>query len=145
MSPESAMIENLVSTIVPVYNRADLLRQAVASVLANDCDENGDSLSALLVDGPLHGTLKLESDGSFIYTPDDDYAGIESFTYKASDGDLTSEAATVKITVAHDLGGIHVVEFPHLNPAAGDIWYGFRTTRTALGSKLRRSHDHALR
>ena len=43
-----------------------------------------------------------------------------------------SDLATVTLTVARDLGGIHVVEFPHLNPSEGDIWYGFRTTRDAL-------------
>ena len=51
--------------------------------------------------GPSHGTLTLHADGSFTYTPDAGYNGTDTFTYTATDGDLTSVAATVTITV-HD-------------------------------------------
>ena len=43
-------------------------------------------LTAILVSGPAHGTLTLNADGSFSYTPDANYNGTDSFTYKASDG-----------------------------------------------------------
>ncbi|KKK72337.1 hypothetical protein LCGC14_2904880, partial [marine sediment metagenome] len=105
---------------------------AAAGVLANDVDADGDALSAVLVEGPTHGQVQLAADGSFVYTPDEGFMGVDSFTYRASDGELDSDLASVSIAVAHDLGGIHVVELPHLNPAQGDIWYGFRTTRDAL-------------
>lgn len=69
-------------------------------VLANDTDAEGDPLTASLVSGPSRGTVLLESDGSFIYTP---LPGLttftDSFTYLAHDGAAESNAATVSITV----------------------------------------------
>ena len=73
---------------------------AAAGVLGNDTDVEGDSLSAVLVDGPAYGTLALGADGSFVYTPDADYNGIDTFSYKANDGALDSNVAVVTITVA---------------------------------------------
>src|SRR5204862_128465 len=54
---------------------------------------------ALLVAGPSHGTLTLNSNGSLTYAPAADYFGTDTFTYRASDGSLQSNAATVTITV----------------------------------------------
>jgi VCBS repeat-containing protein len=68
-------------------------------VLANDGDAEGDGLSTMLVTGPTHGTLTLNADGSFIYTPDANYSGADSFTYIANDGLVDSTAATVFLTV----------------------------------------------
>jgi VCBS repeat-containing protein len=75
------------------------LTVATPGVLANDTDSDDDTLSAVPGSGPSHGTLTLDADGSFIYTPAADYHGSDSFTYRASDGDLTSGLATVTITV----------------------------------------------
>ena len=72
-------------------------------VLANDTDANHDSLSAFLVSAPVHGTLTLSGDGSFNYTPDPNFSGTgvnaDSFTYRASDGQSTSNLATVTINI----------------------------------------------
>src|SRR5262249_28876582 len=58
------------------------------------------SLSAALVTGPAHGSLTLNADGSFSYTPSLNYSGADSFSYEASDGSLASSVATVSITVS---------------------------------------------
>lgn len=68
-------------------------------VLANDSDPDGDPLTAILVSGPSHGSLTLNSNGSFNYTPDASYSGADSFTYRAYDGLLYSAVATVSLTV----------------------------------------------
>jgi VCBS repeat-containing protein len=68
-------------------------------VLANDGDPDGDALTAAVGSGPSHGTLTLSANGSFTYTPAANFHGSDSFTYRASDGDLASDAATVAITV----------------------------------------------
>ena len=68
-------------------------------VFANDTDVDGDPLTALLVSGPAHGALTLFADGNFTYTPNTNYNGSDSFTYKASDGSLNSATATVNLTV----------------------------------------------
>ena len=68
-------------------------------VLGNDTDVENASLSAALVSPASHGTVALNADGTFIYTPTQDYAGSDSFTYRASDGESESDAATVTITL----------------------------------------------
>src|SRR6185312_14330587 len=71
------------------------------NVLANDTDADaGSRLTAALVAQPAHGTVTLNADGSFSYTPAANYAGTDSFTYKASDGTADSNVATVAITVS---------------------------------------------
>lgn len=69
-----------------------------AGVLVNDGDIDGDALTAAVVTGPAHGTLSLNGDGSFTYTPDADYSGADSFVYAAGDETATAEA-TVALTV----------------------------------------------
>ena len=66
-------------------------------VLANDTDPDHDSLTASLVTGVQHGTLTLNANGTFTYTPNAGYVGTDFFTYKASDGTETSTIATVTI------------------------------------------------
>jgi VCBS repeat-containing protein len=70
------------------------------NVLVNDTDVDGDALSAVLVDGPAHGTLALSADGTFTYTPNANFNGTDGFTYRASDGSLQSGFASVALTVA---------------------------------------------
>jgi VCBS repeat-containing protein len=72
---------------------------AAPGLLGNDGDLDGDVLSAVLVSSPVHGVLTLNSDGSFTYTPNANYHGADSFTYKAGDGGLESGVATVSLTV----------------------------------------------
>ncbi|WP_166832001.1 Ig-like domain-containing protein, partial [Thalassoroseus pseudoceratinae] len=85
-----------------------------AGVLANDSDADGDALSAILVGGPSHGSLTLDTDGSFVYTPNADFNGTDSFTYRASDGTLQSAPANVTITV------IPVDDGPIANPDSAE-------------------------
>src|SRR5207249_193299 len=73
---------------------------AAPGVLGNDTDVDADPLTAVLVTGPTHGTLTLAANGGFSYTPALNYNGADSFTYKANDGTLNSNVATVTITVA---------------------------------------------
>ncbi len=68
-------------------------------VLANDTDADADALTAALVGTPSHGSVVLNADGSFAYTPAADYFGPDSFTYKASDGAAETRVATVSINV----------------------------------------------
>lgn len=75
---------------------------AAPGVLANDYDTNGDPITAVLNTGPAHGTLDyLNADGSFKYTPNGNYAGVDTFQYDANDGIANSTSpATVSINVA---------------------------------------------
>lgn len=67
------------------------------NVLHNDSDPDGDALTAALVTNAAHGTVTLQPDGSFTYLPN--HAGVRTdrFTYQATDGTHSSNAATVVI------------------------------------------------
>jgi VCBS repeat-containing protein len=54
-------------------------------VLVNDTDPEGDPLHATLVTEPGHGTVELNADGSFTYTPVPDFNGTDTFRYTAVD------------------------------------------------------------
>ncbi|MCK7476763.1 MAG: cadherin-like domain-containing protein [Candidatus Moduliflexus flocculans] len=75
-------------------NEGTMLGIAAPGVLANDTDADGDPLTASLV-GPANGVLALNADGSFNYTPNPGFSGIDSFLYAANDGTVASAAATV--------------------------------------------------
>ena len=53
---------------------------------------------ASLVEQPDNGTVTVSSDGSFTYSPDDNFSGEDTFTYSASDGQV-ADTASVRITV----------------------------------------------
>jgi Bacterial Ig domain len=71
---------------------------AAPGVLANDTDNTGYSLTAVLVNGPAHGALNFNPNGGFIYTPATNFSGADSFTYYATDGKSNSATATVTLT-----------------------------------------------
>jgi hypothetical protein len=71
-------------------------------------DADGDSLSYAVVSGPAHGTLS-GSGASRTYTPFVNYVGPDSFTFKANDGSLDSNVATVSITVTQGQSGNVIV------------------------------------
>ncbi len=69
-------------------------------VLANDIDPDRDPIVAQLVSGPAHAeTFNLNTNGSFTYVHGGSEIARDSFTYRASDGILTSNVATASITV----------------------------------------------
>ena len=68
-------------------------------VLSNDSDTDGNSLSAVKVSDPLHGTLSLNSNGSFTYTHNGSETTGDSFTYKANDGTTDGNTVTVTLTI----------------------------------------------
>ncbi len=94
----------------PVDDAANThMNQAVGgNVLTNDTDANGDPLSvALNGTDPAHGTVELNEDGTFTYTPDEGYVGDDTFTYNVTDGQLDAgsnpvvETGTVTVTVGN--------------------------------------------
>jgi hypothetical protein len=68
-------------------------------VLENDSDPFNRDLSAVKVSDPAHGTVTLNADGSFTYTPEANFLGGDTFTYKANNGVADSNLATVTINV----------------------------------------------
>lgn len=67
-------------------------------VLDNDSDGNGDTLSVAGLTSPMNGTAGVVA-GGVLYTPNAGFTGTDTFTYRASDGILESNTATVTVTV----------------------------------------------
>ncbi|WP_296478644.1 Ig-like domain-containing protein, partial [Roseinatronobacter sp.] len=67
------------------------------SVLDNDTDPDGDALTVIGNTDPANGTVVMNPDGTFTYTPNDGYSGEDSFTYTISDGNGGQDTATVNL------------------------------------------------
>ena len=87
--------------VTDVYSATEdtALNVAAKGVLGNDIDTNGDALTPAVETGPTKGTLTLNADGSFRYTPNANFSGKDSFTYRASDG-IAADLGKVTINVA---------------------------------------------
>ena len=93
---------------VPVITRDDsyqasedtlLVVDAASGILANDENPEPVPVRAAVVTPPEHGTINLNEDGSFVYSPDPQYFGPDSFSYLVRNG-LESATATVSFDVA---------------------------------------------
>ncbi len=72
-------------------------------VLDNDSDPDGDPIEINSFTQPSNGTVVLNPDGSFTYTPSGEFVGEDSFTYTIRDSSgAISNTATVTITVSED-------------------------------------------
>ena len=70
-----------------------------SGVLENDRDANLDSITAMLDTDALTGSVNLNTDGSFTYTPVAGFRGTDTFTYFATANGDNSNIATVTIEV----------------------------------------------
>src|SRR6185312_2244664 len=59
-----------------------------------------DVLTTAVATGPANGALSHNTDGSFTYTPNQNFYGTDSFTYTVNDGTTTGAAATVTVKVS---------------------------------------------
>lgn len=71
----------------------------VGSVASNDLDVDGDDLVYQIVVGPEHGLFELNNDGSYSYTPDTDYNGLDQITYSVCDPSLLCDEAVLYLTI----------------------------------------------
>jgi len=80
-------------------NQNATLSVPAPGVLGSDFDVFGSNLDATLVSGPSYGSLTLTNNGGFVYTPSNNFVGVDAFTYQPQDGTNTLDPATVTITV----------------------------------------------
>lgn len=76
-----------------------VLTVSAPGVLGNDTDPGGKPLTAVLLGAPQNGTVVLQANGGFTYTPRANFYGADGFTYQASNGSSASAPATVSLTV----------------------------------------------
>lgn len=71
------------------------------SLLANDSDPDGNilTINTIQVSGPSHGTLLINPNGTYVYTPDMHYIGTDVFTYQVCDNGMPSLCATATVTI----------------------------------------------
>jgi hypothetical protein len=95
--------------VVQNYSASTLSGQTLnvgaSGVLTTATDADFDALSLTLVSGAAHGTVVLQANGAFVYTPDADFFGVDTFRFVVSDGVLTSQIATASIQVIPIFGG----------------------------------------
>ncbi|MES2629649.1 MAG: Ig-like domain-containing protein, partial [Bacteroidota bacterium] len=101
------------------------LTQGAPGVLLNDSDPDGNALSAALLIQPAHGTVILNSSGSFSYIPETNYIGTDQFTYNACDGGGLCDSATVFITITPLQGRIGVAKTATITPSNGGYLVNF--------------------
>ncbi len=89
------------------------------NVLANDTDPDGDTLTVLDVSVPANGTASINPDGTVQYVPDNDFRGVDTFTYTVGDGHGGTDVATVTVDVTPlnqppsvDAGPDQTITFP---------------------------------
>lgn len=70
-------------------------------VISTAADPDGDALTYSIApgDGPANGTVVMNADGTYVYTPDADFNGADTFTYTVTDPSGESDTATVTVTV----------------------------------------------
>lgn len=91
VAPETPHVDLLVSQGVPFSGK-------VAAT-----DANGDTLVYSLADGPAHGALVFNADGTYKYTPAAGFTGADGFSYLVNDGHGGIVESVVKLTVAQGI------------------------------------------
>ena len=92
-------------TVRPVNHAPTAIAQAIVtdedtstSLVLNGTDPDGDTLSFSIVANPIYGSLS-GSGANWVYTPNLNYAGSDSFTFLVNDGQSSSDPAVVSVTV----------------------------------------------
>src|SRR6185437_9534302 len=88
----------------PVAQNGSVQVQEDGSLIINlanfGTDADGNPLTGSVITQPTHGTLTQNANGTYTYTPNQYYYGSDSLNFTLSDGLLTSQEATLSITVA---------------------------------------------
>jgi len=102
----------------------------INGILNNDTDPDNDALTVELRNDVAHGTLTLNSDGSFSYSPNENFYGTDQFTYVANDGQVSSQPATVLITI------VAQNDNPVANDDSGTVNEGGSTTINIVANDI---------
>ncbi len=109
--PTSGTANQSPTAIDDSFSASEDSRNALASVLSNDRDADGDTLKVLTNEGTTSkgGIFEFVAGGGFVYTPPANFSGTDSFQYQISDGNGGTSTGTATIDVAG------VADAPNLN------------------------------
>jgi sugar lactone lactonase YvrE len=77
-------------------------KAVTGNVLTNDTDPQGQTLTVSANSEPANGTVTVAANGAYIYTPDEDYVGPDSFTYTVANNGGLTDTGTVTITISEE-------------------------------------------
>ena len=106
------------------YIITDLNTSINFDVRINDADLEGEELLVSLLEAPDSGTLTLNENGTFTYTPNADFSGEVQFTYSVTDGTNTADGLT-KIRVR-----------PEIQPQESVVISGISVTGPSTGTRF---------
>ena len=98
-------------TALPIANRVPVAQddqftvnnheKLTGNVLANDSDPDGNPLTVKtsLIRQPMFGTVVMQANGTFTYTPNKGYAGTDSFTYEVCDNGNPALCAQATVNI----------------------------------------------
>ncbi|WP_178130441.1 Ig-like domain-containing protein [Reyranella sp. CPCC 100927] len=113
--------DNPVGTAPPVTTPEDT--PVSGAVTATDVD--GDTLTLSLAGGPAQGTVLVNADGTYTYTPNANYNGPDSFTVLVDDGHGGTTTVTVNVTVTPEndapVGTAPPATTPEDTPVSGAV------------------------
>ena len=110
-TPVSATVDITVTPVNDVPVAADDTLSAVedtvltGSLATNDTPSGDGGNVWAVATGPSNGTVTVGADGSFVYTPNANYNGPDSFTYTITDadGDISTATATINVAPVNDV------------------------------------------
>lgn len=74
------------------------------STVANDTDADNDVLSYTVITNPMNGSLSFSANGTFVYTPQSNYFGVDMFTYEVCDNVLCDAiSVTISVNTINDI------------------------------------------
>ncbi|MCC6075851.1 Ig-like domain-containing protein, partial [Pseudomonas sp. GCM10022188] len=80
------------------------------TVASNDSTSSGGALSFAKASDPAHGSVVVNADGTYTYTPDANWSGADSFDYTVTDvasGETLTRTVTITVTAATDLVAVN--------------------------------------
>jgi Bacterial Ig domain len=91
-------------------------------VLGNDSNPGGGPITAQLASQASHGTVSLNADGSFTYTPNSGYSGVDTFAYQDNASGTLSNVGNVSVMVLPAGGQVAFFDDFGGQPGADPFW-----------------------
>jgi frataxin-like iron-binding protein CyaY len=93
---DAPVTNNAAEVILEDYNLSKSVAEGLKTV---SLDVDGDPLTYEIIESPKNGVLEFKKDGSFTYSPNPNFFGLDSFTFFAADFELKSNVSKYTLNV----------------------------------------------